>query len=52
MTAADETPKGELILFQTEDGRTRVEVRFDGDTAWLSLGQLAQDIKKRSGDAA
>ena len=31
----------EFLLYQTEDGRTRIEVRFDGDTAWLSLGQLA-----------
>lgn len=32
----------ELLLYQTEDGRTRVEVRFDGETAWLSLGQMAE----------
>jgi hypothetical protein len=31
----------EFLLYQTEDGRARLEVRFDGDTAWLSLGQLA-----------
>jgi hypothetical protein len=35
------SPEGEFLLYQTEDGRTRIEVRFDGDTAWLSLGQLA-----------
>jgi hypothetical protein len=33
---------GEFLLYQTEDGRTRVEVRFAGDTAWLSLGQMAE----------
>ncbi|MCE9575761.1 MAG: virulence RhuM family protein [Deltaproteobacteria bacterium] len=32
----------EILLYQAEDGRTRVEVRLDGDTAWLSLGQLAE----------
>jgi hypothetical protein len=32
----------ELILYQTEDGRTRVEVRFEGETAWLSLSQMAE----------
>ncbi len=32
----------EFVLYQTEDGRTRVEVRFDGETAWLSLGQMAE----------
>ena len=35
-------PTGEVLLYQTEDGRTRVDVRFDGDTVWLSLGQLAE----------
>jgi hypothetical protein len=32
----------EFLLYQTEDGRTRIEVRFEGETAWLSLGQLAE----------
>jgi hypothetical protein len=32
----------EVLLYQTEDGRTRVEVRFDGETAWLSLSQMAE----------
>jgi len=34
-------PEAEFLLYQAEDGRTRVEVRFDGETAWLSLGQMA-----------
>ena len=33
---------GEFLLFQTEDGRTRLEVRFQGETVWLSLNQMAQ----------
>ena len=32
----------EFLLYQTEDGRTRIEVRFEGETAWLSLGQMAE----------
>ena len=32
---------GQFILYQTEDGRTRVEVRFFGETVWLSLKQMA-----------
>ncbi len=32
----------EFILYQTEDGRTQVEARFEGETAWLSLGQMAE----------
>ena len=35
-------PDSELILYQTEDGRTRLEVRLDGDTVWLSLNQMAE----------
>ena len=32
--------EAEFLLYQTEDGRTRVEVRFGGETAWLSLKQM------------
>jgi len=36
-------PRGaEVLLYQTEDGHTRVDVRLDGETAWLSLGQLTE----------
>ncbi|MBI2842372.1 MAG: virulence RhuM family protein [Armatimonadetes bacterium] len=31
---------GELLLYQTEDGLTRVEVRFEGETVWLSQNQM------------
>lgn len=32
----------ELILYTTSDGLTRLECRFDSDTLWLSLNQLAE----------
>ena len=32
---------GDLILYQTEDGRTRLQVRLQGETVWLSLNQMA-----------
>ena len=35
-------PKSEIILYQTEDEKTRVQVRFEGETAWLSLNQMAE----------
>src|SRR5450756_1981800 len=35
-------PGGEVLLYQTEDAQTRVQVRLDGQTAWLSLNQLAE----------
>ena len=34
--------EAEFLLYQTEDGRTRVEVRFDGETGWLALGQMVE----------
>jgi len=33
---------GELLLFQTEDGQTRIDVRLVGETVWLSVAQLAE----------
>jgi len=33
---------GEFILYQTEDGRTRLEVRFEAETAWLTQAQMAE----------
>ena len=36
------TPKpGEFLLYETEDGRTRVECRFVADTLWLPQGGMA-----------
>jgi len=36
----------DLILYQTEDGQTRLQVRLEGETVWLSLNQLA-DLFRR-----
>jgi hypothetical protein len=34
-------PATELVLYQTEDGRSRVQVRLEGGTVWLSQALLA-----------
>ena len=31
-----------LLLYQTEDGRTRVEVRLDGETLWLTQAGMVE----------
>jgi len=39
------TPKetdSQILLYQTEDGHTRIEVQFKGETVWLSLNQMAE----------
>ena len=35
-------PGGEFLFYQTADGRTRLQVRFQQETVWLSLSQLAE----------
>lgn len=42
MSAPNSKPGGELILYQTEDGRTRIETRFSGETVWLTQAQMAE----------
>jgi hypothetical protein len=36
MTERPIPPTGEIVLYQTEDGRSRVECRFANETLWLS----------------
>jgi hypothetical protein len=35
-------PGGEILLYQAEDGRTRIECRFEDDTVWLTQAQMAE----------
>jgi hypothetical protein len=42
----EEAPKGELVLFQTEDGRTRVECRFEDGSVWLTQALMAELFQK------
>ncbi len=37
-----ERPDTEIILYQTEDGRTRIEVRANQETVWLSQTQMVE----------
>jgi hypothetical protein len=39
-------PAGEFLLYQTEDGRTRVECRFVEDTLWLTQAVMAELYQK------
>jgi len=34
--------KGQILLFQTSDGESRIEVRLHDETVWLSLDQMAE----------
>ena len=35
------SPQSEIILYQTEDGRTRVQCRFEDETVWLTQKLMA-----------
>ena len=33
--------QSEMIIYQTQDGLTQIDVTFDNDTVWLSLDEMA-----------
>jgi len=39
---ANRPPEDEFLLYQTEDGRTRIECRFAGDSIWLTQRLMAE----------
>lgn len=34
--------KGEIIIYQTDDGSTKIDVRFEDETVWLTQQQLCE----------
>ena len=41
-TDHEPAPRGEFLLYTTEDGRIRVECRFEDETLWLSQALMAE----------
>jgi len=39
---AEQPPKGEFLLYQTEDGQTRIECWFSGETICLTQRLAAE----------
>jgi hypothetical protein len=35
-------PEPGILLYQTEDGRTRIQCRLDHETIWLTQAQIAE----------
>ena len=33
---------GELIMYQTEDGTTKIDVRVESETVWLTQSQMSE----------
>jgi hypothetical protein len=45
-------PQSQIIIYKTETGETKIDVRFDGETVWLtqnSLADLLQTTKQNIG---
>ncbi len=40
-----EQPGGEIILYRTEDGRTRIQVRMEDETVWLTIAQMVELVQ-------
>lgn len=38
--------KSQIIIYKTEDGHTKIDVRFDGDTVWLNQNEMASLFDK------
>ena len=38
----NEPPQSSIILYQTEDGRTRIQCRFENETLWLTQSLIAE----------
>ena len=39
---APEKQTGEIVIYQTDDGKTKIEVRFVNETVWLTQALMAQ----------
>ena len=40
--SSEPLPQSEIILYQTEDGCTRIQCRFENETIWLTQAQIAE----------
>ena len=42
MNIMKEEQKGEIIIYQSEEGRTKIEVRLENENIWLTQAQLVE----------
>ena len=35
-------PDNEILIYQTEDGHTKIDVKLEGETVWLTQAQLCE----------
>ena len=42
LMSGENPEKSQILLYQTDDWQTRLEVHLEGETVWLSLNQMAE----------
>ena len=42
MNRPDDSPNNSILIYTTEDGLTKIDTTFDGDTVWLSIDQMGE----------
>jgi hypothetical protein len=44
MSKDSETPApgGQFLVYQTEDGKLKIDAQFEGETVWLTQQQMAE----------
>ena len=38
--------QGQIVIYQTDDGQTQIDVRMENDTVWLTQAQMAKLFQK------
>ena len=38
--------ENKIVIYQTEDGQTQIDVRLENDTVWLNVAQMASLFMK------
>ena len=38
--------QNQIVIYQTEDGQTQIDVRLENDTVWLTQAQMAELFQK------
>jgi len=46
MSSNENMPNSEILLYQTEDGATRIDVKLHDETVWLTQAQMAELFQK------
>ena len=48
MKISYKTPDSEILLYQTEDGQTKIDVRLEEETVWLKQKQMVEFFKSQT----